>query len=159
MDVTYLINKFNNNNPYFSYQINDGRYEINFLIDNQLINHVAEDIINELIFDVKNLSMNDIKISQKYLNIYSQLTKLSESINCFDYADNTSIISSTVSYLNFLMNLLTEIIFSKSLNKYGHINNCLSCGIDLGHNNTRQYCHKTYCNKRVISIEIEDEKY
>lgn len=153
MNIEYIIKKFNNKNPYFSCNINNGKSEIKFLTDNQLINHIAENIITELIFDVKNYSMNDKKISQKYLNIYAQLSKLLESINCFDYSDNnTSIIFITVDYLQFLINLMTEIIFNYEIDS----NLCLCCGIDIGDNNPRQYCCKTYCPKHIISISMEE---
>jgi hypothetical protein len=37
-----------------------------------------------------------------------------------------------------------------------HENKCVTCGINLGNNNPRQYCCKTYCPNEIIELILEN---
>lgn len=161
MNSNEVMKGINQNNPYFEVIIMDDKnykYNIKYFIDNPLINTITNEIIKEIIFDCGSFGIFNNKIYKKYLNIYSQLSKLSESINVFNGIQSNNIISGTISYLEFVMDLVLTLLinhkerknlFSKKVELFP--NKCLGCGIDLDEYNPRQYCCKTYCPNDSIT--------
>lgn len=174
-----FIEKLNKNNPFFTIKKNDKtdgkghseqKWSIVFHTKNELINDLVKGVVIDLLDNHSRNLLQNSDVIDKYLNTYSKLYKLSESISDFDYTitEKTST-SVSIKYIQHVMNILSDIVKTKSNNQSkmdAHsqnddysINRCIGCGVDMGECNPRQYCCKTYCPEEQFRLqyEMEDE--
>ena len=74
----------------------------------------------------------------KIQEIKDKIKEVIDEVNLFEKLKNKC-----DSYFNdYLENDLIDLIYD---NQYGYINRCVECGCDIGKDNPRQLCGKTFC--------------
>jgi len=171
MNANDLITLLNNENSYFHVHCDDketSKYEIKYSINNQLMNEIVSDLIGNMIDNAQNNILQETSIFEKWMNYYSKLYKLSESIDEFHHFNShgSTFMSQTVDYVDFLRRKILEVLDksknndknNKAMNNHEFgVNRCLGCGVDMGDCNPRQYCCKTYCPVELERFDNESQ--
>lgn len=154
--MTDLIGLLNHNNSYFTvehYPSPGLPYKIQHHSDDQLVNEITSNIVLEVLTDSENQSGFQPHMYQKYTNWYCRLFHLAEAISNLGFLQtNETYSTQSVAYLHLMMDKLQHLLYQFNRPNSTPINPCVSCGEDMGANNPRQLCGKTYCRNEKINI-------
>jgi hypothetical protein len=160
MTPNEFIRMVNDSTTNLTITINKERQKIIYdsYLEDPIIDGIIGKIICDLFYDILNGRQILVNNREKYVNIYTKLSQLSESLSNFyppiglggnsHYNDVTDTIAS-------IQTVLTKVMFEanrsdSSDTEDGQIKNlCTVCGIDMGDTNPRQLCRKTYCPEQL----------
>jgi hypothetical protein len=131
MEISEIVFHLNSDNPYFTVSIDpeSGVETITFKYNMELINEVVKGFLSEVFDDIRSGQIGARDHFDKYVDIYSKLSKLHDSIKDLPAGPQTEYNNG---YILFVMNKISTLLFNTRQAFVGQYEQYISSDEDSG---------------------------